>query len=137
MLRNNAATTRQYRPDRIGRLTATHEGKILLVLRFLESPHPGMPMTRVVLLLLTIIGVMLIFMAKSSLLLGIGLLCGIVGFFGLVLSLAAARVSASARPEASMATVEDLATLRRPAARELSRPERASKAPVGPPDRTS
>jgi hypothetical protein len=70
-------------------------------------------MARLLLLFLTIIGLVLMFTAKSAGLLGLGLLLGIVGFFGLVLALAAARVSASARPETSMASVEDIAAFRK------------------------
>jgi hypothetical protein len=74
-------------------------------------------MARLLLLVLALIGFALTFIAKSPGLLGIGLLFGIVGLFGFVFALAAARVSASARPEASMASVEDIVALRkRPAA---------------------
>jgi hypothetical protein len=70
-------------------------------------------MARVLLLLLTIAGFAIAFMAKSPGLLGLGLLLGFAGLFGFVLALAAARVSASARPDTAMATAADLAALRR------------------------
>lgn len=73
-------------------------------------------MSRLFWLAMTVIGFVLAFIAKSAGVLGIGLLLGIVGFFGFVLAMAAARVSASARPETSMASVEDLGALRKGAA---------------------
>ena len=45
--------------------------------------------------------------------LGIGLLLVLIGVVGFVFALAADRIAANARPEASMAAVEDLAALRR------------------------
>lgn len=72
-------------------------------------------MSRLFWLLLALVGCALTFTAKSPGLLGIGLLLGIVGFLGFVLALAASRVSASARPETAMASVEDLGALRKQA----------------------
>ncbi len=86
-------------------------------------------MVRLLLLVLTVAGIALVFVAKSPGLLGVGLVFGIVGFFGLVLSLAAARVSASARPEASMASVEDIIALRKP--RPGSAPPADASRPIG------
>lgn len=71
-------------------------------------------MTRWIMLVLTILGFALIFSTKSAALLAIGLLLAVVGFCGFVMSLLADRVSASARPETSMASTEDLVALRRP-----------------------
>ena len=87
-------------------------------------------MARLILLILTVIGGVLVFTAKSPGLLGLGLLLSIVGFFGLVLAMAAARVSASARPETSMASVEDIASFRK---RPLPTPPRppADQSPTG------
>jgi hypothetical protein len=82
-------------------------------------------MTRWIMLVLTIIGFALIFSTKSSALLALGLLAAVVGLFGFVFALAADRVSASARPETSMATKEDLLALRR-------RPPRVPPAPGKP-----
>ena len=68
-------------------------------------------MARWLLLGLTILGFGLVFIAKSPGLLAIGLLLGVFGFFGFAFALAADRVSASARPEASMASGEDFSVL--------------------------
>ncbi len=70
-------------------------------------------MSRLLWLVVTLVGFALAFVAKSAVVLGLGLLLGIVGFFGFVLAMAAARVSASARPETSMASVDDLGALRK------------------------
>jgi hypothetical protein len=70
-------------------------------------------MARLLWLVLTFTGVALAFIARSSGLLGFGLLLGIVGFFGFVLAMAAERVSASARPDAAMASVDDLVALKK------------------------
>ncbi len=70
-------------------------------------------MARWILLLLALAGLALTFTTKSSGLLGIGILLILVGSFGFVVSLASARISASARPETAMASAEDLMALRR------------------------
>jgi drug/metabolite transporter (DMT)-like permease len=69
-------------------------------------------MLRWLMLALIVVGLVLTFTAKGPGLLGIGLLVGFVGLFGVVFSIAADRVSASARPDSAMATPEDLAALR-------------------------
>lgn len=71
-------------------------------------------MTRWIMLVLTILGFALMFSTKSAALLAIGLLFAVVGFCGFIMSLLADRVSASARPETSMASTDDLIALRRP-----------------------
>lgn len=70
-------------------------------------------MARWITLGLTLLGFALVFSTKSPGLLGLGLLLSLVGIVGFVFALAAARVSASARPEASMVIGEDVAALRR------------------------
>lgn len=70
------------------------------------------PMPRWIMLGLTILGFALVFIAKSPGLLGLGLLLGIVGMIGFVSAIAAERISASARPDAAMASVEDLVALK-------------------------
>jgi hypothetical protein len=71
-----------------------------------------MLMMRWLLLASTILGFALTFVAKGPGLLALGLVLGFVGLFGLIFALAAARVSASARPETLMAAPEDLVALR-------------------------
>lgn len=61
---------------------------------------------------LTLFGFALSFVTKSPAVLGIGIVLGFVGLFGLVFSMAADRVSASARPESAMLGPEDLAAMR-------------------------
>jgi hypothetical protein len=95
-------------------------------------------MARWLMLGLTTLGLVVVFTTKSPGWLGTGLLFGIVGFFGFVLALAADRVSASARPESSMAAVDDLAALRKRTTVPSSRQPAAAPAPTiadaSPPD---
>ena len=84
---------------------------------------------------LTLFGFALSFVTKSAALLGIGIVLGFVGLFGLVFSMAADRVSASARPESAMLGPEDLAAMRarraaasKPTAARASGPSDAQKA---------
>jgi hypothetical protein len=84
-----------------------------------------MLMMRLLMLVMTVVGFALTFLAKGPGLLGLGLLLGFVGLFGLIFAIAAARVSASARPEVLMAVPEDLAALR-------SRRAPVRPAPVAP-----
>ena len=67
---------------------------------------------RWLLLLATIAGFVLTFIAKGPGLLALGLVLGFIGFFGFIFSLAADRVSASSRPETAMLGAEDLAAMR-------------------------
>jgi len=61
---------------------------------------------------LTLFGFAISFVTKSPAVLAVGLVLGFVGLFGLVFSMAADRVSASARPESAMLRPEDLAAMR-------------------------
>ena len=70
-------------------------------------------MSRLLWVVMALVGFAIAFIARSAGVLGLGLLLGIVGFVGFVLAMAAARVSASARPETSMASVDDLGALRK------------------------
>ncbi|MEP7043746.1 MAG: hypothetical protein ABI843_11830 [Dokdonella sp.] len=79
-------------------------------------------MTRWIMLALTVLGLALAFGAKTPGLLGIGLLLVLIGIVGFVFALAADRVAANARPESSMAAIEDLAALRRKRAAAASPP---------------
>ena len=92
-------------------------------------------MARLLLLLVTIVGLVLVFTARSAGLLGLGMLLGIVGFFGLVLAMAAARVSASARPESSMASAADIAAFRKRPLPPPTRPPAADPSAGEPPQR--
>ena len=62
---------------------------------------------------LTLFGFALSFVTKSPAVLGLGIVLGFVGLFGLIFSMAADRVSASARPESAMLGPEDLAAMRK------------------------
>ncbi len=89
-------------------------------------------MARWIMLGLTILGAALMFSTKSVGLLSIGLLCAVVGFFGFVFVVVADRVSASARPETSMAAADDLAALRKRATLPRPRPSNAGSALARP-----
>lgn len=86
-------------------------------------------MGRWIMLAMAVVGFALCFAAKSAGILAIGLLLGVIGGFGFVLSLAADRIAANARPEASMASVEDLVALRK---RRMPPQRPASAAPTEP-----
>ena len=88
-------------------------------------------MLRWIMLALIVLGIAVTFTTKSVGLLALGLLLGFVGFFGLVFSLAADRVSASARPESAMAAPEDLKAMR------TRRPIAAVKSVPAPPAPTA
>jgi hypothetical protein len=77
-----------------------------------QTPMTVMLMTRWLMLVSLVLGFALTFIAKGPGLLALGLVLGFVGLFGLIFALAAARVSASARPETLMAAPEDLVALR-------------------------
>jgi disulfide bond formation protein DsbB len=85
-------------------------------------------MTRWIMLVVTILGLVLSFGAKTPGLLGIGLLLVLIGVVGFVFAMAADRIAANARPEASMAAVEDLAALRRKRAAAPAPPRPATPA---------
>jgi hypothetical protein len=70
-------------------------------------------MGRWILLAMAVLGFGLCFAARSAGILAVGLVVGIIGGLGFVLALAADRIAANARPEASMASVEDLVALRK------------------------
>ncbi len=70
-------------------------------------------MSRLFWLVLTLVGFVLTVVTKSPVVLGLGLFFAFVGFVGLLLAMVAARVSASARPETAMASVDDFGALRK------------------------
>jgi uncharacterized protein (DUF58 family) len=82
------------------------------------------------LLLLTIAGITLTFIAKGTAVLALGLVLGFVGFFGLIFALAADRVSAGSRPETAMLGAEDLAAMR--ARQTAARPRPVAATPANP-----
>ena len=67
---------------------------------------------RWIMILLTLAGFALAFLARGPGLLGIGLLLAFVGLFGTVLSIAASRISSGTRPETAMLSAEDLRAIR-------------------------
>ena len=85
---------------------------------------------RWLLLVLTVVGFTLTFMAKGPLLLAVGLVLGFIGFFGFIIALAADRVSASTRPETAMLGAEDLAAMR--ARQSGARPHPVATRPANP-----
>ena len=85
---------------------------------------------RWLLLILTVVGFTLTFMAKGPALLAVGLVLGFIGFFGFIVALAADRVSASTRPETAMLGAEDLAAMR--ARQSGARPHPVATAPARP-----
>ena len=87
-------------------------------------------MTRWLMLGLTILGFALTFTARGPGLLALGLLFGFVGLFGLIFSLAADRVSASARPESTMVGPEEMAAMR--ARRAAAKPAPSVPPPKAP-----
>ena len=94
-------------------------------------------MTRWLMLALSICGFATMFVTKSPGVLGFGLVLGLVGLFGFVFSLAADRVSASARPESAMLDASDLAAMRarRAAAAKTAAPAQTSATGDAPPSR--
>lgn len=91
-------------------------------------------MMRLFMLVLTVLGFTLTFLAKGAGLLALGLLFGFVGLFGLIFAIAAARVSASARPESLMAVPEDLAAMRARRASVKPTPAAPAAKNPGPPN---
>ncbi len=67
---------------------------------------------RWLLLVVSIAGFSIAFATKSAGVLGLGLLLGFGGLIGAFFGFAAARVAASARPDAALLTDRDIATLR-------------------------
>lgn len=70
-------------------------------------------MVRWILLMVGLIGVALVFTGDSGGMVALGLLLTLVGLVGFVLSLAAARVAAASRPDAAMASPDELVALSR------------------------
>jgi hypothetical protein len=83
---------------------------------------------RWIMLGLTILGFALTFIARSPGVLGLGLVLGFVGLFGMVFSIASDRIASGARPDTAMLSAEDLAAIR-------ARREAAAKAAAAAPPR--
>jgi hypothetical protein len=81
-----------------------------------------MQMARWLLLGLMVLGFAMAFVVHSAGLLAIALVAGFAGFVGFLFALAAARVSASARPESTMVGREELSMMRRADPRTATRP---------------
>jgi hypothetical protein len=77
----------------------------------------------------TILGFAMAFVARSPGMLGIGLVLGFVGLFGMVFCIASDRIASRARPDTAMLSTEDLAVLR-------ARREAAAKSAAAAPPRT-
>ena len=69
-------------------------------------------MTRWIMIALTLLGLVMAILTRSPGLLGLALLMFFVGAFGLVFSMAAERVSANSRSDASMLPPEALIAIR-------------------------
>ena len=69
-------------------------------------------MTRWIMIALTLIGLIMAFLTRSPGLLGLALMMCFVGACGTVFSIAAERVSANSRPDASMLPPEALVAIR-------------------------
>ncbi|HMM67911.1 MAG TPA: hypothetical protein PKC03_13315 [Dokdonella sp.] len=65
-------------------------------------------MTRWIMIAMTVLGLIIAFITRSPGVLGIAILMVLIGMFGTVMSLAAERVSAKARPDATMLPPEVL-----------------------------
>jgi hypothetical protein len=83
-------------------------------------------MARWILLGMTILGFGIVFTTHNPTALGIGLLLGIIGFFGFIVALAADRIAANARPDAAMASGQDIMAMRK------AIPARPAAAPLRP-----
>jgi hypothetical protein len=69
-------------------------------------------MTRWIMIVMTLLGLLVAIFTHSPGLLGLALLLVFIGLFGMVLSFAADRISANSRPDASMLPPEALQAIR-------------------------
>ena len=69
-------------------------------------------MTRLIMIALLVIGLAMAFLTHSPGVLGLGIVLALVGSFGTVMSIAAARVAARSRPEAAMLQPDVIAAMR-------------------------
>ena len=90
-------------------------------------------MTRWIMIALVLIGTIFAFITKSPGVLGFSLLLVLVGLFGVVMSIAADRVSSNTRPETAMLQPEVLAAIRdRAKAQAANGGSRGAAAPPAP-----
>ena len=88
-------------------------------------------MTRWIMIALALIGLVMAFLTRSPGVLGFSLLLVLIGLFGLVMSVAADRISANTRPETAMLQPDVLAAIRERAKAQASAAE-GSAAPGRP-----
>ena len=94
-------------------------------------------MARWILLGMTILGTVVVFTTHNGVLLAIALLMTLVGFVGLVLSLAAGRIASTSRPELAMVSREDMMAMRKPLARPTPTSQtRPPATPIEPPQKS-
>ena len=67
---------------------------------------------RWIMIVLTLAGLGLAVLARGPGLLGLGLVLGFIGLFGIVMSIAASRISSGTRPETAMLSADDLRAIR-------------------------
>lgn len=87
-------------------------------------------MTRWIMIAMTVIGVAMAFATKSPAVLGIALLLGFIGLFGIVMSIAADRISSGTRPETAMLQPEVIAAIRERARLQASASAARDNAPA-------
>ncbi len=92
-------------------------------------------MTRWIMIAFTVGGFLTAFMTRSPGLLGIALMLGFIGLFGVVMSIAADRVSSNMRPETAMLQPEVLAVLRERAKAQATQQRQVKVASTTPTDR--
>ncbi len=91
-------------------------------------------MTRWIMIALTLAGFGTAIVTHSPGMLGLGLLAGVVGLFGVVFSLAADRISANARPDSTMLQPDVIAAMRARAQAQANAQPPLPR-PVSPPPR--
>lgn len=86
-------------------------------------------MTRLIMIAMTVLGLVVAFFTRSPGLLGLAIVTVLVGMFGTVFSLAAERISARARPDATMLPPEVLHAIGERARAKAGETAQAARAP--------